>query len=594
MSPLCESLRPGGPPRSHGAVLSPPRLRLRAAACWSRWRSPCRPKPHLHRVRLLLVLLRQLARATPRAYVDMIVRAARARPGEPGRGGRQQRRLPAPVLRRPRHPGAGRRAGPQRRRGGRRGAASPRVTELFGRATARGARGRRPPGRPARSATTCSPRCRTSTTSSPAWRSLLAPRGVLTIEFPHLLRLMEENQFDTIYHEHFSYFSLRTARADLRRPTASTLFDVEELPTHGGSLRIYAQPRRRRRAARRPGGSRALMRRRARRRPRAPRDATRTFARAGPRDQAGAARVPHRRPARGASASPATARPARATRCSTTAGSAPTSSSTRWTATPTSRASTCPARRIPIFAPDRIAETRPDYLLILPWNLKEEIVAQMAAHSRLGRAVRGPRSPGRPSSRDDRGLGARRSATGCDAPTSIPSAGASPATGSGRRCAVWASSCPCPSREIPTGTQVLDWTVPPEWNLREAWIESSAGRARSSTRARSTSTSSATAPGTRPLTLAELRPHLFSLPERPDWIPYRTSYYAEDWGFCLSRPPARGRSPTASTRSASTPRSARAASPTGSACSRASAADEILLSTHVCHPSLATTTSPAW
>jgi SAM-dependent methyltransferase len=68
----------------------------------------------------------------------------------------------------------------------------------------------------------------------------LAPGGVLTMEFPHLLRLIEENQFDTIYHEHFSYFSLHTTRALLARH-GLTLFDVEELPTHGGSLRVYAR-----------------------------------------------------------------------------------------------------------------------------------------------------------------------------------------------------------------------------------------------------------------------------------------------------------------------------------------------------------------
>jgi len=69
---------------------------------------------------------------------------------------------------------------------------------------------------------------------------LLKPRGVVTIEFPHLMRLIEQNQFDTIYHEHFSYFSLMAAE----RIFAShrlTLFDVEELTTHGGSLRIYGR-----------------------------------------------------------------------------------------------------------------------------------------------------------------------------------------------------------------------------------------------------------------------------------------------------------------------------------------------------------------
>ena len=69
---------------------------------------------------------------------------------------------------------------------------------------------------------------------------LLKPDGVVTIEFPHLVRLMEENQFDTIYHEHFSYFSFLTAER-IFAAHGLTLFDVEELPTHGGSLRIYAR-----------------------------------------------------------------------------------------------------------------------------------------------------------------------------------------------------------------------------------------------------------------------------------------------------------------------------------------------------------------
>src|ERR671925_1406643 len=69
---------------------------------------------------------------------------------------------------------------------------------------------------------------------------LLAPQGVVTIEVPHLLRLVEDNQFDTIYHEHFSYFSLLTARKVLAAHGLD-VFDVDELKSHGGSLRLYAQ-----------------------------------------------------------------------------------------------------------------------------------------------------------------------------------------------------------------------------------------------------------------------------------------------------------------------------------------------------------------
>ena len=69
---------------------------------------------------------------------------------------------------------------------------------------------------------------------------VLAPTGVLTMEFPHVMRLIEENQFDTIYHEHFGYFSLHTTQAIFRHHGLE-LFDVEEIPTHGGSLRVYAR-----------------------------------------------------------------------------------------------------------------------------------------------------------------------------------------------------------------------------------------------------------------------------------------------------------------------------------------------------------------
>ena len=71
-------------------------------------------------------------------------------------------------------------------------------------------------------------------------KTLLKPQGVITLEFPHLMRLMEGNQFDTIYHEHFSYFSFLTTMKIMAK-FGLTVFDVEELATHGGSLRVYAR-----------------------------------------------------------------------------------------------------------------------------------------------------------------------------------------------------------------------------------------------------------------------------------------------------------------------------------------------------------------
>ena len=70
--------------------------------------------------------------------------------------------------------------------------------------------------------------------------AVLAPTGVATFEFPHLVRLIDENQFDTLYHEHYSYFSLTTVQRIFAK-AGLTVFDVEELWTHGGSLRVYAR-----------------------------------------------------------------------------------------------------------------------------------------------------------------------------------------------------------------------------------------------------------------------------------------------------------------------------------------------------------------
>ena len=87
--------------------------------------------------------------------------------------------------------------------------------------------------------------------------------------------------------------------------------------------------------------------------------------------------------------------------------------------------------------------------------------------------------------------------------------------------------------EVPSGTQVLDWTVPQEWNLEDAWIEGPDGERVVDLRDSNLHVLGYSVPVRERLPLAELKEHLYSLPEQPDWIPFRNSYYNRNWGFCL-------------------------------------------------------------
>jgi len=88
--------------------------------------------------------------------------------------------------------------------------------------------------------------------------------------------------------------------------------------------------------------------------------------------------------------------------------------------------------------------------------------------------------------------------------------------------------------EVPTGTRVFDWTVPNEWNIRDAWVKNAGGERVIDLRQSTLHVVSYSVPVRGTFSFAELKPHLHSLPDQPDWIPYRTTYYREDWGFCLS------------------------------------------------------------
>ncbi len=88
--------------------------------------------------------------------------------------------------------------------------------------------------------------------------------------------------------------------------------------------------------------------------------------------------------------------------------------------------------------------------------------------------------------------------------------------------------------EVPTGTEVFDWQVPREWNIRDAWIRRPDGKRIAQFSQSNLHVLNYSVPVHRRITLEELRPHLFTLPDHPEWIPYKTSYYNENWGFCLS------------------------------------------------------------
>ncbi len=203
---------------------------------------------------------------------------------------------------------------------------------------------------------------------------LLKPQGVITMEFPHLLQLMAQNQYDTIYHEHFSYLSFGTV-GELFARHGLVLFDVEELPTHGGSLRIYArhaedesQP-----VSDRVGELRQKEKAAGLRDPQA-------YARF-------AARVAeHKRELltfliaakREGKSIAGYGAPAKGNTLLNYCGIGTDLLDYTVDRSPEKQGRFLPGTHIPICGPERIAETQPDYLLILPWNLRDEIMAQMA------------------------------------------------------------------------------------------------------------------------------------------------------------------------------------------------------------------------
>lgn len=202
---------------------------------------------------------------------------------------------------------------------------------------------------------------------------LLKPQGVITMEFPHLMRLMEGNQFDTIYHEHFSYFSY-IAVEKIFAAHGLTLFDVEELPTHGGSLRIYA---RHTEDTAKPIGQRVTELR-------AREEAVgftlmETYALFAEQVKDTKRKLLDfliRAKWEGKSIAGYGA-PGKGNTLLNYCGIRSDFLDYTVDRNPYKQGKFLPGTRIPILHPDKIKETKPDYVLILPWNFKGEIMEQV-------------------------------------------------------------------------------------------------------------------------------------------------------------------------------------------------------------------------
>jgi 2-polyprenyl-3-methyl-5-hydroxy-6-metoxy-1,4-benzoquinol methylase len=202
---------------------------------------------------------------------------------------------------------------------------------------------------------------------------LLKPGGVCTLEFPHLLRLIEDNQFDTIYHEHLSYFSFATAEEILLRHRL-TVFDVEEIPTHGGSLRVFAGHAGEN--ARTPSLRASQLKRReieaGLRRPE-------TYAGFGEKVRECKRALLERLTAlkRAGKSVVAYGAPAKGNTLLNYCGVGRDFLDYTVDLSPHKQGHFLPGTHLPIYAPERIRQTHPDYVLILPWNLRDEIMSQL-------------------------------------------------------------------------------------------------------------------------------------------------------------------------------------------------------------------------
>jgi hypothetical protein len=203
---------------------------------------------------------------------------------------------------------------------------------------------------------------------------ILKSEGIVTMEFPHLLQLIHQNQFDTIYHEHFSYFSFTTVEKIFAHH-GLTLFDVEELATHGGSLRIYGKHDDNQKLA--ISDRVSLLKDKEQK---AGLDQLETYSQFSDQvmstkrqllsflieiKNSGKTIVGYGAPAKGNT-------------LLNYCGIGTDFLDYTCDRSPHKQGLFLPGSHIPIYHPDKIAETKPDYILILPWNLKDEIRSQLS------------------------------------------------------------------------------------------------------------------------------------------------------------------------------------------------------------------------
>ena len=383
-SPLSNAFLRHGPADGDGAALPAARLCLRRIACWCSCLRSASPGGDLHGLCLFLVVLQQLAESRGSTMRRRMKR--RSLPWVPRltcRGAGKQRRVSAAALPAARASGSRRGTRRQRRSGGRDERCAHRGRVFSGTATARrlAAGGRRADlivGQQ-RAGACAGPERLRRRIADPAE----ARRHASRVEFPHLLRLIAGRQFDTIYHEHFSYFSLFVADRVFAAQgcTCSTSTACRRMAARCASMPATRAPARHARAycgARRRDHGRADSE---------PAGYTSFAARRHRRQMPGLLEflIGARRAGRlgrriwGACQGDDAAQLLwhRAPSCCLYGRSQPAQARALG-----------PGRQIPILAPERILTDRPDYLFVLPWNLRDEVLDQMHAAARLGRSVR--------------------------------------------------------------------------------------------------------------------------------------------------------------------------------------------------------------